>query len=149
MTLLTQHHLDLTLRSLRLKCDSAIVVRCNNTLLRHSMGSEKQTHPITGHEEHIKLRRRVELSDAITILPEWCHWEMISSQVLLDICKWLPPSTVCNIVCACHKFGSDAVLASKVFILCSDAAVQVFHFVKGDMRDNVAGYICSAEKRVI
>ena len=137
-----------TLRCLRLKCDSVILLRCDNTLLHHSMGSEKRTHPITGHEEHIKIRRRVELSDAMSALPEWCHWEMISSHVWLDICKCLPPSAVCNLVCACHKFGADAVLASKVFILCSDAALRVFHFVKGDMRDNVAGYICGAEKRM-
>ena len=76
-----------TLRCLRLKCDSVILLRCDNTLLHHSMGSEKRTHPITGHEEHIKIRRRVELSDAMPALPEWCHCEMISSHVWLDICK--------------------------------------------------------------
>ena len=137
-----------TLCCLRLKCDSVVELVCDKMALQHIMCSQKRPHPIADHVELIKVRRQLELSDAMPKLPGWCNWGMVPSQVWLGIYPFLPPSAVCNLVCACHLFGSDAVLASKVFILCSDAALQVFNFIKCDMRDDVAEYICCAEKRM-
>lgn len=133
---------------LRLKCDSVAELLCDKTMLQHIMRSQKRTHPMADHLEHTKVRRQLGLLDAMPKLFDLCHWEMVPSQVWIGIYHYLPPSAVCNLVCACHLFGSDAVLTSKVFILCSDPALRVFNFVKGEMRDNVAEYICCAEKRM-
>jgi hypothetical protein len=137
-----------TLCCLRLKCDSVVEFVCDETLLQRTMRSQKRTHPIADHVEYMKVRRQLALSDAMPTSPDWCDWEMVPSQVWIGIYPFLPPSAVCNIVCACRIFASDAVLTSKVFIICSDASRQVFNFVKRDMRDNAAEYICCAEKRM-
>ena len=140
-----------TLCCLRLKCDSVVALLCDKTMLQHTMRSQKRTHSIADHVEHMKMRRQLALSDAMPQLPhllDWCDWEIVPSQIWIGICHLLPPSAICNLVCACHLFGSDAVLTSKVFILCSDASRRVFDFVECDMRDNVAEYICCAEKRM-
>ena len=137
-----------TLCCLRLKCDNVVELLCDKTLLQHTMRAQKRTHPIADHVEHMKMRRQLALSDAMPKVLDWCDWEMVPSQVWIGIYPFLPPSAVCNLVCACHLFGSDAILTSKVFILCSDASHQVFNLVERDMRDNVAEYICCAEKRM-
>ena len=117
-------------------------------MLQHTMRSQKRTHRTADHVEYMKVRRQLAQSDAMPKSPNWCDWEMVPSQVWIGIYPLLPPSAVCNLVCACHLFGSDAVLTSKVFILCSDASLRVFNFVERDMRDTVAEYICCAEKRM-
>ena len=137
-----------TLCCLRLKCDSVVELLCDNAVLQYTMRSQKRTHPIADHVEHVEVSRQLEPSDAMPKLPELCDWGMVPSQVWLGTYHFLLPSAVCNLVCVCHMFVSDAVLASKVFILCSDAARRVFDLVKWDMRDNVAEYICCAENRM-
>ena len=116
-----------TLCCLRLKCDSVAELLCDKTMLQHTMRSQKRTHPVADHVEYMKVRRQLGLSDAMPKLFDLCHWEMVPSQVWIGIYPFLPPSAVCNLVCACHLFGSDAVLTSKVFILCSDASLRVFN----------------------
>jgi hypothetical protein len=137
-----------TLCCLRLKCDSIVALLCDTTLLQHTMRSQKRTRSIADQVEHTKMPRQLALSDAMPKVPDWCDWEKVPSQVRIGIYSFLPPSAVCNLVCACHLFGSDNVLTSKVFILCSDASRRVFDFVECDLRDNVAEYICGAEKRM-
>ena len=117
-------------------------------MLQHTMRAQKRTHAIADNVEYMKVRRQVALSDAMPHLPDWCDWEIVPSQIWIGICHLLPPSAVCNLVCACHLFGSDAVLTSKVFILCSDASRRVFDSFECDMRDKVAEYICCAEQRM-
>ena len=112
------------------------------------MRSQKRAQPIAVQGEHVKVRRKLKLSDTMLNVPRWCEWEMVPPQIWNGIYVFLMPSAVSNLVCACHLFASDAVLASKVFVLCSDAALKVFDYVTGDMRDNVAEYICCGEKRM-